>query len=268
MRLSKLIPFAILLCGVGVLAYPSVSELWNKQHQSYVVSEYVTAVNSAQQDDVKVAMYEAERYNKSIVGKQGSLDMNEIQYDDYSELLRVDGTDVIGYVSIPAIKCTLPIYSGVSAETLQNGVGHLPGTSLPIGGTDTHAVLSAHTGLPGQELFNNLDEVKVGDVVTINVLDQTLTYSVYDVEVIEPALLQPLFIQKGKDLLTLVTCTPYGVNTHRLLVHCKRSSEAVTTDATFNDHSDLLFWVVFAVIMLIVFIVSVIIMLKSVRRCE
>jgi sortase A len=165
---------------------------------------------------------EAQAYNQSLLQKSNRYMLSDVEWDDYNSKLAISSDEVMGYIEIPSIRCTLPIYHGTSDSALQAGVGHIPGTSLPIGGPSTHCVLSGHRGLPSAKLFTNLDKLVEGDLFMIQVLDTTLTYEVDQILIVEPEQMGALAIEEGQDYCTLVTCTPYGVNTHRLLVRGHR----------------------------------------------
>jgi sortase A len=233
MRKLSTVLFGILfLIGFGVLSYPTVSNQWNTYRQSKLISTYEDTVSSLTEDDFSGEWEAARAFNATITQNNIYADVFGEDTDDaadseYRKVLNVAGNDVMGYISIPKINLEIPIYHGTGEMVLQNGVGHLNGTSLPIGGNGTHAVLAAHRGLPSAKLFTDIDELETGDVFYIHVLDETLAYQVDqilpmvdkdDMETLESA----LAIEDDKDYVTLFTCTPYGVNTHRLLVRGTR----------------------------------------------
>jgi sortase A len=215
-----------LLAGIGLLLYPSVSNWWNQVHQSNVVVEYASAVSNMDEKQYKKILGEARDYNKRLSETGAIWNMTAAQRDEYNSILNVDGHGAMGYIHIPKINVELPIYHGTDDSVLQSSIGHLAGTSLPVGGKGTHTVLSGHRGLPSAMLFTDLDRLKEGDTFTITVLNKTLTYEVDQIRIVEPTDLSSLQIEKGKDLCTLVTCTPYGINTHRLLVRGHRIPNA------------------------------------------
>lgn len=215
-----------LLAGIGLLLYPSVSNWWNQVHQSNVVVEYASAVSNMDEKQYKKMLGEAHAYNKWLSETGAIWNMTAAQRDEYNSILNVDGHGAMGYIHIPKINVELPIYHGTDDSVLQSSIGHLAGTSLPVGGKGTHAVLSGHRGLPSAMLFTDLDRLKEGDTFTITVLNKTLTYEVDQIRIVEPTDLSSLQIEEGKDLCTLVTCTPYGINTHRLLVRGHRIPNA------------------------------------------
>lgn len=203
----------LLAAGLSLLLYPSVSDYWNSLHASRAVTGCAQDVQSLT-DDAYDAMLQAAR--------ETSYFLSERQQAEYDSLLDVGGTGIMGYIEIPSINVSLPIYHGTSDSVLQIAVGHLDWTSLPVGGESTHCVLSGHRGLPSAKLFTNLDQIVEGDTFIIRVLDEVLTYEVDRILIVEPEDVTALQIESGKDLCTLVTCTPYGINSHRLLVRGHR----------------------------------------------
>lgn len=241
-NLSNIILVSIFLIGLSLLLYPTFSDYWNSFHQSRAIASYAEAVAQVD-DDTYVRMLEAARaYNEKLAGSEQSWTLSEEEREEYYELLNVAGSGIMGYIEIPSINVSLPIYHGVDEAVLQIAVGHIEGSSLPVGGLGSHCVLSGHRGLPSAKLFTNLDQLVEGDVFVIRILDETLTYEVDQIRIVEPTDLSSLEREDGKDYCTLVTCTPYGVNSHRLLVRGHRienlkesSSIRVTADATQID---------------------------------
>lgn len=211
-----------LLAGIGIMLYPAVSDWWNELHQSQAIATYVQAVNSNSAERNKQLWDEAVAYNERLPHDNGRFKLTDSETQEYESILDVTGTGIMGYVEIPKINTRLAIYHGTNAEVLQVGVGHIPGSSFPVGGQGTHAVFSGHRGLPNARLFTDIDQLNEGDVFILNVLDQTLTYQVDQIRVVLPDQLDDLAIESDKDYCTLVTCTPYGVNSHRLLVRGHR----------------------------------------------
>ena len=212
----------ILLVGLSLLLYPTVSDYWNSFHQSRAIASYaedVAKLDTVQYDDLWKA---AKKYNEALAKGDINYVLNDEQKEKYESLLNVSGTGVMGYIEIPSINCSLPIYHGTDEAALQIAVGHLEWTSLPTGGESTHCVLSGHRGLPSAKLFTDLDRLVEGDIFVLRVLDEVLTYEVDQILIVEPEETEDLQIEKGKDFCTLVTCTPYGINTHRLLVRGHR----------------------------------------------
>lgn len=212
----------VFLAGLSLLLYPSVSNYWNSFHQSQAVARYAKEVGELNQEEYEEIWEKAKAYNQSLAEQKNAYVLTEEQKQEYKEMLDVSGLGIMGCVEIPKIGCTLPIYHGTGASVLQTGVGHLEWSSLPVGGTDTHCVLSGHRGLPSAKMFTDLDELTEGDVFMLRVLDEVLTYEVDKILIVEPQEMSSLGIVEGEDYCTLVTCTPYGINTHRLLVRGHR----------------------------------------------
>ena len=224
----------ILLAGLSLLLYPTFSDYWNSLHQSRAIASYSDAVEELDEEDYEAYWQAAVEYNEAMNGNTFSLEEEE----EYNQLLDITGTGIMGYVEIPSIRCSLPIYHGTDEAVLQIAAGHIEGTSLPVGGEGSHCVISGHRGLPSAKLFTDLDQLTEGDVFMLRVLDEVLTYEVDQILIVEPYDLDALQIEEGQDYCTLVTCTPYGVNSHRLLVRGHRianlddsSSALVTADA-------------------------------------
>ena len=218
----NLILVLILLAGLSLLLYPSVSDYWNSFHQTRAISTYsenVANLDREQYDEIWAA---AASYNASLNQRSNAYLLNEAQKQEYEQLLNVSGLGVMGYIEIPEIDVSLPIYHGTEESVLQIAVGHLEWSSLPVGGESTHCVLSGHRGLPSAKLFTHLDKLVEGDIFMLRVLDEVLTYEVDQILIVEPQETASLRIVEGKDYCTLVTCTPYGINTHRLLVRGHR----------------------------------------------
>ena len=232
----------LLLAGVSLLLYPSLSDYWNSMHQTRAIASYaetVSQLDTAQYDEMWKA---AQDHNRSLAQRETAFALTDEQKAAYESLLDVSGLGVMGYIEIPEIDCSLPIYHGTEESVLQVAVGHLEWLSRPVGGEGTHCVLSGHRGLPSAKLFTNLDKLAVGDTFLLRVLDEVLTYEVDQILIVEPEQVDALGIVPGEDYCTLVTCTPYGINTHRLLVRGHRvenTPEAarmhVTADATQFD---------------------------------
>ena len=205
------------LVGISVLLYPAFSNYWNSKTQSRAIVNYESVLEHLKPEDYSAIFQAAHDYNEALY----ALEFPLMHYDEvpgYYDALKLEGTSIIGYVKIDKIGVELPVYHGTSEEVLNRGVGHLEGTSLPVGGENTHSVMSAHRGLPSAKLFTDLDRLEPGDTFQITVLDQVLTYQVDQIKVITPREIDDLQIVDGKDYCTLFTCTPYGINTHRLLV--------------------------------------------------
>lgn len=221
-RFSTIILIVVFLVGLSLLLYPTVSNYWNSFHQSRAIAGYVDEVQNLDEKRYSQIWDAAVSYNDKLAKSLRTLTLNDEQKEEYNNTLNVSDNGIMGYIEIPVIECYLPIYHGAEDEVLQVAVGHMEGTSLPTGGSNTHCVLSGHRGLPSAELFTDLDKMAPGDIFTINVLNETLTYEVYEILTVLPHEVGFLKIEKDRDLCTLVTCTPYGVNTHRLLVKAQR----------------------------------------------
>lgn len=221
-KLSTMLLILVFFAGLSLLLYPSLSDYWNSFHASQAVATYSEEVRNLNADKYDRLIGEAREYNAALPGRYKDFFLSESDRSTYNALLDVNGTGVMGYIEIPTIQISLPIYHGTEDEVLQIAVGHLDWSSLPVGGEGTHCVLSGHRGLPSAKLFTNLDKLVAGDKFVIRVLDEVMTYEVDQILIVEPNDLSALAIEKGKDLCTLVTCTPYGVNSHRLLVRGHR----------------------------------------------
>ena len=226
-KLITIVLLAAVAVGVGLLAYPSVSDWWNSTRQTHAVASYSTAVTEADDSEREQLLADARAYNERLAQEGNSWILSEDQLADYESQLALEGTQVMGYVDIPKIRCTLPIYHGTDEAVLQVAVGHIEGSSLPVGGQGSHCVISGHRGLPSARLFTDLDQLVEGDTFTLTVMGQTLTYEVDQILIVEPDDVSALCVVPGEDFCTLVTCTPYGVNTHRLLVRGHRVADAV-----------------------------------------
>ncbi len=233
-RYSLLLLLALLV-GLSLLLYPTISNGWNSFHQSKTIATYVEAVEEMDDSDYEGMWREAQAYNTALPRDQGRFQLSEEEKQVYEGLLRVSDDGIMGYVEIPSINVELPIYHGTDEEILQIAVGHIQGSSLPVGGPGTHCVISGHRGLPSAKLFTDLDQLTKGDIFILHVLDETLTYEVDQIHIVEPDDVSLLSMEEGEDLCTLVTCTPYGVNSHRLLVRGHRvenQQDALTTSIT------------------------------------
>lgn len=221
----------ILFTGLSLLLYPSVSEYWNSFHQTRAIATYAEDVANMNEEQYEKLWKAAEKYNRRLQKQQGIRTLSEEGKKEYDKQLNISGIGVMGYVEIPKIASTLPIYHGTEESVLQIAIGHLEWSSLPVGGESTHCVLSGHRGLPSAKLFTNLDMLTEGDVFMLRVLDEVLTYEVDQILIVEPEHTEALDIVEGKDYCTLVTCTPYGINTHRLLVRGHRIENLDAYDA-------------------------------------
>ena len=229
---------AAFFIGALLLLYPTISDFWNSFHQSRAIASYAEQVADLDENAYDRLWEDARIYNKTLGDRMNRFVMAEEQKKAYAALLNIADNGVMGYIEIPNVRCNLPIYHGTDEAVLQVAIGHVPGSSLPVGGESTHCVLSGHRGLPSAKLFTNLDELETGDVFMLRVLDETLTYEVDQIRTVLPNELGDLAIVEGEDYCTLVTCTPYGINSHRLLVrghrvenHAGASTIRVTADA-------------------------------------
>ena len=212
----------ILLTGLSLLLYPTVSDYWNSFHQSRAITSYAETVAGLDSEKYDRMLNEAQAYNRSILNRENRYVLTDEERAIYNELLNISGVGIMGYVEIPSINCTLPICHGTEESVLQIAIGHLEWTSLPVGGSSSHCVISGHRGLPSAKLFTDLDELSEGDIFMLRVLDEVLTYEVDQISIVLPTQVEELHISEGEDFCTLVTCTPYGINTHRLLVRGHR----------------------------------------------
>ena len=218
---STIILILVFFVGLSVMLYPTISDYVNQRNQSRAVASYAQDVDNMTDADYSAYFDAADAFNAQVAANENALYRPD-QLTGYNETLDITGTGIMGYITISKIGVELPIYHGTSDSVLQIAAGHLEGTSLPVGGASTHAVISAHRGLPSAKLFTNLDQLEVGDTFTITVLDRVLTYEVEKIFIVKPDELDKLAIIPGGDYVTLMTCTPYGVNSHRLLVRAHR----------------------------------------------
>ena len=219
---STILLILILLIGLSLMLYPSLADWWNSFHSSRSIASYVEQVaniDDAQYEELWDAAWD---YNQSLLHRPNDFLLSDEQQEIYKSLLDFGGNGIMGYIEIPMIDVMLPIYHGTKESVLQIAVGHLDWTSLPVGGAGSHCVLSGHRGLPSARLFTDLDKLKVGDVFMLHVLNEILTYEIDQILIVEPQDTDPLLIEPGKDLCTMITCTPYGINSHRMLVRGHR----------------------------------------------
>lgn len=279
-KILLIISIILILGGLVIFLYPTVSNYLAEKNQVEIIREYEEMVVQINENQINEEMQKAKTYNENLSGEPvhdpfvaGS---GYALPENYKEVLNLSEDGVMAYIEIPKISVYLPIYHGTSNEVLEKGVGHIQSTSIPIGGISTHSVLTGHTGLPSAELFTRLDELDIGDIFYIHVLNEVLTYKIYETKVILPDDIDELQITSGKDLITLVTCTPYGINTHRLLVKAERTEyeEYVTDEKEINtDNSNsenkeeknyyiegikigILIFIVIIIIMIIIFIIK------------
>lgn len=253
-KLNVMLVFVFII-GLSVMLYPPISSYWNSKVQSRAVASYSNTVKSLTEEEKDTMLKKADTYNEKLKDVNRPF-LNYAEAGDYNSILDISGTGIMGYVTIEKLGVELPIYHGTSEGVLQVAAGHLEGSSLPVGGEGTHSVLSAHRGLPSARLFTNLDKMEAGDTFTVTVLDRKLTYQVDQIKIVKPQEINDLIIEEGKDYCTLMTCTPYGINSHRLLVRGERISQEesgnfVTADGYLVNTSAvaivvaiiLLFWI-------------------------
>lgn len=226
-HMATIIAVLVFITGISLLLYPTVSEYWNSLYQSKVVANYSDKMKKMNQKEKQAAIDKAKAYNESLLMNDARFTPTEEQIAEYKSLLNADGLGMMGYIVIPKIHLKLAVSHTVDASVLQVGVGHLEGSSLPVGGKSTHCVLSSHRGLPSAKLFTELDELVKGDIFYLHVYDRVLTYKVDHIATIEPDDYSLFEIEEGKDLCTLFTCTPYGINTQRLVVRGHRISNSL-----------------------------------------
>lgn len=225
-RIPTILLIFAFIAGLCLLLYPTVSDYWNSLHHSTAINHYLNDVEQIDEEEYEALLEKARQYNRSLLNRPNQYTLTDQQSSEYPVLPYVSKDGVMGVVEIPSIGVTLPVYHGTSASVLQKAVGHLEWTSLPVGGESTHAVISGHRGLPSSKLFTDLDKLAVGDVFCVRVLNETVTYEVDQILIVEPADTTALQITEGEDYCTLVTCTPYGINTHRILVRGHRIENA------------------------------------------
>ena len=238
-HLSTILLVLVLILGLGILLYPSVSDYWNSFHQTQAIASYIEQIESVDPTDYEREWERAREYNEELLSLPNRFLPDEAQSATYDALLNLTGSGIMGYIEIPKINCSLPVYHGTNESVLQIAVGHIEGTSLPTGDPGTHAVLSGHRGLPSAKLFTDLDQMEEGDQFVIRVMNQIMTYEIDQILIVLPEEMDALAIDPVEDYCTLVTCTPYGINSHRLLVRGRRTENAemeriikVVSDAT------------------------------------
>lgn len=260
-NLSTILLIIIFVIGLSLLLYPSVSNFWNSQHQSRAIAGYTEAIEKMETEQYEKIWKEAEEYNTTLLEKKYRWILNEKEQKEYEELLDMSEMGIMCYVEIPKIRVSLPVYHGVDEAILQKAIGHIAGSSLPVGGESTHCVLSGHRGLPSAKLFTNLDRLEEGDYFILHTLKQDLAYEVDQILIVEPEDVSSLEIKEGEDLCTLITCTPYGVNSHRLLVRGHRVSKLaadksqIMADAVKVDSFVVAFIATIIVLVIVLFIV-------------
>lgn len=226
-HISTIILCITFITGLSLLLYPTVSNYWNAQHQTQAVVDYTERIERMDDSEKLTEIDRAREYNLGLVDNGRRFSPNKEEKENYNSILSVDDNGMMGYITIPELRLKLAIYHGVDESVLQVGIGHIEGSSLPVGGDSTHCVISGHRGLPSAKLFTDIDKLVVGDVFMLHVYDEVLTYEVDQILIVEPEDYSALAIEEGKDYCTLITCTPYGINTHRLLVRGHRVENKV-----------------------------------------
>ena len=263
--LSSIALAVVFLVGLGLLLYPTVSNWWNSRRQSQAIVEYTEQTSAMDEAHVAELLEAARQYNAGLAADEGRFTPTPADTTEYENLLDVSDTGIMGYLEIPKLDVSTPIYHGTDESVLQSGAGHLEGSSLPVGGKGTHAVLSGHRGLPSSKLFTDLDDMEQGDVFMIHVLDRTLTYQVDQIVTVDPYDMDDLAIDPDQDYCTLVTCTPYGINSHRLLVRGHRIPNRTAAQADAAPQAEATSPIRIAAIVAIVVAVAAIATVVTVR---
>lgn len=265
--ISTILTILVFLTGVGFLLYPTVSDRWNQAHQSRAIATYTKEVEQLDDSDNEEMIQAARRYNEKLRERADHWNLSKKAKKKYESLLDISGTGIMGYIEIPKIKCSLPVYHGTDEGALQIAIGHLEGSSLPVGGESTHCVLSGHRGLPSARLFTDLDQMQEGDIFILHILDEKLAYEVDQIKVVLPEEMSDLEVIEGEDLCTLVTCTPYGINSHRLLVRGHRTDYVETVETKVTEEKEVQtketeIWIVAAVGILVVIVIGAVFIRK------
>ncbi len=259
---TTIVLIIIFIIGIITLFYPFVSQKWNAKVQSEVIENYDGILEEINEEDYDKMFQQANNYNKELSKLSFPLSMYK-KLTGYNNILNINNKGVMGYIEIKKIKVELPIYHGIGSNVLNTSVGHMEGSSLPVGGNNTHSVLSAHSGLSTSKLFTNLNKLEVGDIFIINILNRKLTYQVDEIKIVEPNDVSGLNIIQDKDYVTLITCTPYGINTHRLLVRGSRIENIIEKKVIITSEADLinklLVSLVIAIPILIILIIYIIV---------
>lgn len=263
--------------GFLIMLYPMISSYLNSVEYADIIAEYAEATNQYSEKKSNALFDAAINYNATI-NTFSIIDVfsnpNRTESEDYQNILNIDGKGLMGYISIPKIDVRIPIYHGTSSKVLEKGVGHLEGSSFPVGGMSTHTILSAHRGLPSAKLFTDLDQLKEGDKFYIYILDQALAYEVDQILVVEPSETEALQLQEGKDYVTLVTCTPYAINTHRLLVRGTRVeydeqiAQSTPVEKKVSSSDKILYIGIIFAVLLLIFAIFQITTIKKKKRLE
>lgn len=262
---STFLLILLLILGLSLLLYPTVSEAWNTRYHKRTIDDYTNVVSTLDADHYQRYWDEAVAFTDSRRQSTETFELSEEEKHIYPQILNMAGNGIMGYIEIPSIGSKLSVYHGTEEAVLQIGIGHLDWSSLPVGGVSTHCILSGHRGLPSARLFTDLDQLQVGDTFMLHILDETLTYEVDQILIVLPYETDALLIEEGKDLCTLVTCTPYGVNSHRLLVRGHRVENAaqtitrrVTADALQVEPITIAFVLFFPILVLLLILSSIV----------
>lgn len=272
-HISTIILCITFITGLSLLLYPTVSNYWNAQHQTQAVVDYTQRIERMDDSEKLNEVERAKGYNSSLADNGRRFSPSKQEDELYSSILSTDDNGMMGYITIPELRLKLAIYHGVDESVLQVGIGHIEGSSLPVGGDGTHCVLSGHRGLPSAKLFTDIDKLELGDVFMLHVYDEVLTYEVDQILIVEPEDYSALAIEEGKDYCTLITCTPYGINTHRLLVRGHRienkiiDGTRVTSDA-IKVNKYLVIACVSLLLLFIYYLLVLIIRLYKKKRCD
>lgn len=234
-NISTIVLVVIFLIGLFVLLYPTISNYYNKKVGSYTIAQYDNQIEELAEDEAQKIIENAIEYNKKLLTKSIRYKSGESTDEEYLSQLKLDGSSIIGYIEINKIDLKLPIYHGTGEPVLQVAIGHLEGSALPIGGLGNHSVLSGHRGLPSAKLFTNLDKLQIGDQIVIKTFGQVIKYTVTEINIVEPHDISLIKPEAEKDLLTLVTCTPYGINSHRLLIKAENSEYVKSDEIVINS---------------------------------
>lgn len=270
-RLSKVIIILVIIAGLSLMLYPTVSNYVNSYGYHKAIRDYNDKVTELDEDNYASVLEQARAYNAALAQGGGALTtLNDEKRRLYESLLDITGTGIMGYIDIPVIDVSLPIYHGTDDAVLQSGVGHIEGSSLPIGGESTYTILSGHRGLPSARLFTDIDQLKVKDTFAIHVLNEMMTYEVDDIKTVLPEEVGNIRIEAGKDYCTLMTCTPYGVNTHRLLVRGHRienppeDEQSEQQNAVLGKHK--LEWYIYLIVPVAVIIIILLVSIIAIRK--
>jgi len=279
-KIITIIAIAVMISGCVLLGYPVVSNMLFQERQKELSEYYDSKVNESSKEEINSMLLDCEKYNRDLLDVKVQLtdpfDEDKLGLDEhpYVDLLNPAGDGSMGTIEIPSINCMLVIYHGTEEDVLKKGVGHLQGSSLPVGGVGTHAILSGHTGTADKQLFTDLDQVQIGEVFYIHVMNEVLAYKVDNISVVLPTDTEALYIDRNKDYVTLVTCTPYGVNSHRLLVRgvripyeeAKSISDATTKGAESTWKNQYIKAIFIGIGLSIVIIIIMVIIYKAARR--